>query len=548
MQTGRQAPYADAVDDTRTVLLTVGVEDYFHVGAFEGLIDPAQWGRFERRLRDNLARTFAFLDGLGARATFFVMGWVAERHPELVRGIVERGHEVASQGYGHARIDQMDPETFRADRQRARQAIEAATGRRVLGHRIPHFLKPSTLWALDILAEEGYGYDASVAPRGRDFVDDASRSIHEHRHSGGLRLTEVPVSSLKVGGAVLPVAGGGWFRQFPPAVADLSLRRWFAEDRGPFVMYFHIWELDPEQPRVSAGWLSRVRQYRNLSEMGDRLRAQLAGRRVIPIAEHLGLTQAALAQAAPTAEPAVASAPAPEGPRQPVSIVVPCYNESATLPFLANTLDDLEARLGARYALRYVFVDDASTDDTAARLDALFGQRPGVQVVRHPQNRGVAGAIHTGIRAADTAVVCSIDCDCTYDPLVLGEMIPKLTDGVDLVTASPYHPDGGVQNVPGWRLGLSKGASALYRGVVGGGLHTYTSCVRVYRREAVADMELADQGFLGVAELLARLVKSGRTVVEHPAVLRSRVFGHSKMKTARAIRGHLGLLARLARE
>ncbi|MBV9242652.1 MAG: glycosyltransferase, partial [Acidobacteria bacterium] len=153
----------------------------------------------------------------------------------------------------------------------------------------------------------------------------------------------------------------------------------------------------------------------------------------------------------------------------------------------------------------------------------------------------------TGIRAAKTEIVCSMDCDCTYDPHELLRMLPELTDDVDLVTASPYHKDGGVRNVPGWRLFLSKGASFLYRRVLRSKLDTYTSCFRIYRRSAFADMELNETGFLGVAEMLGRVDLAGGKIVEFPSVLEVRLFGISKMKTAKTIVGHLKLLTRLTK-
>jgi glycosyltransferase involved in cell wall biosynthesis len=167
--------------------------------------------------------------------------------------------------------------------------------------------------------------------------------------------------------------------------------------------------------------------------------------------------------------------------------------------------------------------------------------------LRHETNQGVAAGILTGLRAARAEIVCSMDCDCTYDPHELKNMLPLLTGDVDLVTASPYHREGGVRNVPDWRLFLSKGASWLYRRALRSKLATYTSCFRVYRRSAVVDLPLEEKGFLGVAEMLGRLDLAGGKIVEYPAVLEVRLFGISKMKTARTIAGHLKLLSRLSR-
>jgi hypothetical protein len=153
----------------------------------------------------------------------------------------------------------------------------------------------------------------------------------------------------------------------------------------------------------------------------------------------------------------------------------------------------------------------------------------------------------TGLKAAETEIVCSIDADCTYDPHELGAMIPLLSEDVSLVTASPYHPAGGVRNVPEWRLGLSKVASWLYRRTLRTKLYTYTSCFRVYRRSAFAEIDLRENGFLGVAEMLGKVDLRGERIVEHPAVLEVRLFGFSKMKTARTILGHFKLLSHLGR-
>ena len=231
----------------------------------------------------------------------------------------------------------------------------------------------------------------------------------------------------------------------------------------------------------------------------------------------------------------------------PISIVIPCYNEEPTLSYLANTLKGLEEGLSKNYKPEFIFVDDCSRDATFNRLKELFGARENVRIVRHEINRGVAAGIMTGLREARTEIVCSMDCDCTYDPHELEKMLPLLGETVDLVTASPYHAQGGVRNVPEWRLFLSKGASWLYRRVLRSKLNTYTSCFRVYRRSSVIDLSLQETGFLGVAEMLGKLDLRGGRIVEYPAVLEVRLFGFSKMKTARTIFGHLKLLSQLAK-
>jgi glycosyltransferase involved in cell wall biosynthesis len=231
--------------------------------------------------------------------------------------------------------------------------------------------------------------------------------------------------------------------------------------------------------------------------------------------------------------------------RLPISVVVPCFNEELILPYLANTLKSVEAKLAKDYAPTFILVDDGSKDGTWDGMQRIFGGRPGFELYRHAANQGVAAAIMTGIRRSRTEIVCSMDCDCTYDPHELANMIPLLERGVDLVTASPYHPEGQVRNVPGWRLKLSKSASWLYRRVLRQKLHTYTSCFRIYRRSAIVNLEITKQGYLGIAEMLGLLDLQGSKVVEFPATLEVRMLGRSKMKTLRTIIGHLRLMATL---
>jgi glycosyltransferase involved in cell wall biosynthesis len=244
-----------------------------------------------------------------------------------------------------------------------------------------------------------------------------------------------------------------------------------------------------------------------------------------------------------TAQETAAALPA--GTRTAVTVVIPCFNEELILPYLANTLRSVLTELAPYYDLTFLFVDDASTDGTWAALQQIFGDRPECRLVRHEQNRGVAGAIATGLQAATTEVVASIDCDCTYDPHTLREMIPLLGPDTDLVTASPYHPSGAVRNVPEWRLSLSWTLSRLYRLVLHHKLFTYTSCFRVYRRSAALQVPVTDTGFLGVAEFLGRLDLMGGRIVEFPTTLQVRMMGRSKMKIIHTILGHLGLIARL---
>jgi polysaccharide deacetylase family protein (PEP-CTERM system associated) len=534
---------------TRRHILTVVLEDYYHLSPFKGLIDRTRWSRFERRLEIGARRTLTLLDEFDVRATFFVLGWVAEMVPELVRDITDRGHEVASKGYDHRSIQEMSPALFWEDIHRSREALEHATGRQVLGYRIAdRWFSPGDLWALDMLRQAGYRYDSSIKPIFRSFRQEPwRRFIHQHNGPAG-SIWEVPVSSADIFGYHIPVAGGNYFRQFPRKFVRRAIADWDRHVAAPFVMYFHTWELDPEQPRISAASLAAsIRQYRNLRQMEPMLREYLARYSFHGIADHLGIKQLTSRWSPDAIGPSLArhAGPTDQSRRAGVSIVVPCYNEEAALPYLANTLRELEQVL-EDYRLEFVFVDDGSRDRTPEMLEQLFGQKADCVIVPCEKNRGVTAAILTGIREATSEIVCSIDCDCSYDPRELRSMIPLLGEGVDLVTASPYHPQGSVRNVPQWRLSLSKSASALYRLLSRHKLGTYTSCFRVYRRRAMLDLDIRQPGFLGIVEIIGKLDLRGRNIAEYPTTLESRILGRSKMKTLRTIAGHLGLMARLA--
>jgi polysaccharide deacetylase family protein (PEP-CTERM system associated) len=528
-------------------LLTILVEDYFHVGAFETLIQQRNWENFEPRYEQNTLKTLDLLDRYDTKATFFVLGWIAETNPDLVREIVSRGHEVASRGFYHRSAKNLTPDEFREDLRRSNAAIEKATGQKVVGYRAAEKLVfDQSEWVLKTLAEEGFAYDASFLP---DTSDDKKRRFAHEVEINGKSIWEFPYTTTDLGFGLLPISGGNYFRQLPYTLMRRAIQNWHKRNDDPFVFYFHVWELDPEQPRISAAsGMTRIRHYRKLDKMEWILHENLALYKCTGIAEHLGIEPQAVETTVEPAEAAAAAKSIDRSALTPVSIVVPCYNEQESLPYLAKTLAAVENELNnIGFASQLVFVDDKSTDNTLGVIDELFGGRDDVQVVRHEVNKGVAGGIITGIRAARTEIVCTIDCDCTFDPHELVNMIPMLTEGVDMVQASPYHKDGAVQNVPGWRLALSKGASVLYRRVLRTKIASYTACFRVLRRSAMIDIEPTETGFHGVPEMLGLLDLKGGKIVEYPTVLAVRLFGASKMKTAKTIVGTVKLLSRLAK-
>ncbi len=253
--------------------MTCDVEDWFQVQAFAGVIRREDWETLPRRVEANMDRVLAAFAAAGVHGTFFTLGWIAERHPELVRRIVAEGHELASHGHGHERVDALDREAFRADIRRARQALEDTGGVAVRGYRAPTFsIGPRTAWAHSVLEEEGYRYSSSVFPVRHDLYGDPAAPRFPYRPPGQDVLHELPMTTLRIGARNLPCAGGGYFRLVPYSLFRLALRQYGRAEQQPSVFYFHPWEIDPGQPRVAgASRLSRFRHRVNLSAMSGRL-------------------------------------------------------------------------------------------------------------------------------------------------------------------------------------------------------------------------------------------------------------------------------------
>lgn len=257
--------------------LTIDVEDYFQVSAFDGHVSREAWPSFESRVTRNTDRLLELFDEAGTKATFFVLGWVAERYPDLVRRIHGAGHELASHGYGHQLVYSQDRESFRADLRRARVAIESAAGAPVLGYRAPSFsITLESLWAFDVLIEEGYAYDSSVYPIHHDRYGIPGWPRHPHlvERAGG-QIWEIPGSTVRWGRFNLPVGGGGYFRLLPYRWTRLGIERLNKVESAGAVFYLHPWEIDPAQPRLPVGLLTGIRHYRNLEKTEARLRRLL---------------------------------------------------------------------------------------------------------------------------------------------------------------------------------------------------------------------------------------------------------------------------------
>lgn len=257
--------------------LSVDVEDWFQVGAFEKVIDRADWDSLEHRVEVNTDKVLALFEGGGVKATFFTLGWVAERYPALMRRIAEAGHEIASHGWDHQRVFTMGPEQFRADLARARATIEDASGMKVSGYRAPSFsIDTRTPWAHSVLAEEGYAYSSSVAPIKHDHYGWADAPRTAFRPLADSDLIEMPITIAKVAGKEV-TTGGGFFRLLPGSIVSGAVNEANRAGR-PGIFYFHPWEIDPDQPRVANAPLkSKLRHYARLGAMAGKLKTLMAG-------------------------------------------------------------------------------------------------------------------------------------------------------------------------------------------------------------------------------------------------------------------------------
>lgn len=275
--------------------LSFDIEEYFHAEVFAGVVRPEEWPTLESRVVGCTERLLALLGETGTRATFFVLGWVAERNPALVRTIQERGHELACHGYGHRMITRLTPAQFGADVRRARAAIEDAAGTTVVGYRAPTFsVVRETLWSLKVLAEAGFQYDSSIFPivHDRYGIPDAPRFPHRLAFGPSLELVEFPLSTVRLLRGRVPVAGGGYFRLFPYWVTRRAIRHLNMREGKPAMVYLHPWEIDPGQPRLPVGPLAHLRHTLNMRSTESKLRRLLREFRFGPVRDVLAASGA----------------------------------------------------------------------------------------------------------------------------------------------------------------------------------------------------------------------------------------------------------------
>lgn len=253
--------------------MSVDVEDYFQVSAFERHIERGQWDVLPHRVERNTQRILDIFAGHGVKATFFTLGWVAERYPQLIKRMVAEGHEVASHGYEHIRVTEQTPEQFRADIRKTKSILEDLTGQAVVGYRAASYsINAGNLWALGILQEEGFRYSSSIYPVKHDLYGMPSAPRFSFTPDNAEALIEIPITTLSILGRNMPCGGGGFFRLYPYLFSKLAYRYINTVEKQPGIFYFHPWEIDPEQPRQQNLPLkSRIRHYLNLGKVENRL-------------------------------------------------------------------------------------------------------------------------------------------------------------------------------------------------------------------------------------------------------------------------------------
>ena len=270
---------ADRSSDARiTNAMTVDVEDYFQVSALANKVNRSEWDDYPCRVEQNVEAILALFAERKVTATFFTLGWVAERYPGLIRRIVETGHELASHGFEHVRVREQAPSEFREDVRSTKRLLEDVASVPVNGYRAASFsIDERTAWAFEVLGEEGYAYSSSIYPIRHDLYGSPEAPRFAYRPAGGNGIVEIPITTVTLFGRNLPCGGGGYFRLLPYAVSRWAMRRVNRRDGQPCVFYFHPWELDPGQPRLhDVSFKTRFRHYTNLDRMEQRLRATLA--------------------------------------------------------------------------------------------------------------------------------------------------------------------------------------------------------------------------------------------------------------------------------
>ena len=421
-------------------ILTVNVEEYFQALPLSRVLRPRQWTVLPSRVDRNIDELLAFFDQRGVRATFFVPRWHAERQPEIIARILATGHEIAARG---RLLEEAEQQSFSEDLALLEALLQGAGAGEIMGYRSGMPIRVLEEWQQAALLSRGYRYDASLeceAPSSRMARSPGPTTVDA--------VTALAVRSCRFFSRGRILSDCSSLRSLPGAKRKEAVAALTAAGDG-MLFSMQSWELDSDQPRITA--LSRkeaTRQYGRLAESREILESVFATGNFASIQATFGFEPDREQRETPLAEETPLDEELCADPvelstthgvtteRMPVSMIVPLYNEQEGLDYLGNSMSLLTSALEKEYSMQYILVDDGSNDDTWQGLQHRYAARDNCRLVRHEANLGVSAAILTGIRAATSEIVCSMDADGSYDPLVLAKMLP-LIEEADLVTASP---------------------------------------------------------------------------------------------------------------
>ncbi|MFC1809139.1 XrtA system polysaccharide deacetylase [Candidatus Omnitrophota bacterium] len=502
-------------------ILSFDVEEYFHVENLRDNIARSQWETMHSRLHVGMDTILKILQDHRVKVTFFVLGWMAEHEPELVKKIADEGHEIGSHSYEHKLIYNMTPEEFKTDLVRSIEIIESITGKTVDCFRAPCFsITKRNLWALDILLECGIKYDSSIFPivHDRYGIHDADRLPNIILARDGKVLKEFPISTLEIFGRHIPFSGGGYFRLLPTRVIA-GMARALNKQGYPLIIYLHPWEFDPGQPKVKSSWLNSFRHYVNLKTTEHKLRRLLEQIDVGPLkgfaiqedGQYLNLYKASEIRTH----------------KKHLSVVIPLYNEVESVEELVKQVDGEVARLSSSYEI--LLIDDGSKDGTPEKVKQLKEMYPSIKLIRFKRNFGQTLAMVAGFNKAEGEIIITLDGDLQNDPRDIFKLLDKIHEGYDVVSGWRYY------RKDKWltRCLPSMIANWLISRVTGVHLHDYGCSLKAYKSEVIKSMHAygdMHRFFPAVASLAG--AKTAEVIVHH----RPRQFGISKYGLERTLK------------
>ena len=520
--------------------ISIDVEDYYQVAAFEDIVSYADWERYDSHVCKNTHRLLEVFSEHSVCATFFILGWVAERHPQLVRSIQNQGHEIGCHGYKHVRINFQTPDAFREDVRHAKSVIEQCIGEPIHGYRAASFsVRSDTLWALEILLQEGFQYDSSIFPivHDRYGISDAPRFPYQVSTPSGV-ITEFPLTTTRYLHRNVPVAGGGYFRLLPYCLTRNAIEKTNRQEGMPAVFYLHPWEIDLSQPRLDASWTNRVRHYTNIQRTEQRLQTLLHDFEFSTL--RTTLSQVPLRtyeiKQAENGHLRFQSVPKeitffdntlPTTSARKISVIIPVYNEMDNMAPLCQELS--QVFLPLRIASEWIFVDDGSTDDSIAQLVALKELYPQIVIIKLRRNFGQTPAMQAGFDHATGDVVVTMDADLQNDPHDIPCLLRRLDEGFDLVC--------------GWRKNRkdpwlsrklpSQVANKMIQRIIGSNIHDRGCSLKIYRAGLTKKFRLYSEMHRFIHEIS---IMTGARVSELVVNHRPRQFGTSKYGISRTFK------------